>query len=306
MQNQAAQNTAVNSSTIKGDKKPAFLLEHSYWDIMPVTLGIFHFCYMIALFVLFPQLPMWALIPMGLFYSYLVAWNIESVAHNFVHNPYFKSRVLNRAFSLMESICIGFSQQFYKTVHIRHHIGNSDLPDKDGNTRDWFSIYRYGKNGEAENVWRYSLLGYFRGDDKMVFREMGRNNRVHDVRQAKIETYAYLGTFVLGFILNWKFMFFFLPFYYLGHVFSMMVGYYEHYMANPNVAIAWGVSTYGRFYNFFWMNNGYHAEHHYRPKIHWRKMKQLRQMIREKQHENNVHVIKYPHLLGFLQDRVAE
>jgi len=282
---------------------PRYLFAHAWWDVIPVLMGCAHLACQIALFLLFPHLPWWALIPLGLLYSYMIAWNIESVSHNFTHNMYFKSKLLNRLFSLVECLAIGFSQSFYRTVHIRHHIGNSDRPDAQGKTRDWFSIYRYGQDGQAENVWRYALFGFFRGDAKMVFAEMGKNGREAEVRWSKIEHAAFLGWFALGFLLNWKFMLYFLPFYYLGHVLSMMVGYYEHFQGNPDVPIAWGVSHYGFWYNLLWMNNGYHAEHHYRPKLHWTQMKALHRKIKDQQKEYGVYVIHVPHVFGFLQRR---
>lgn len=289
----------INSSVL-APRKPPFLLAYSWRDVFPVAMGLSHFSLQIWLFFMFPQLSWRVLIPLGFFYSYCIAWNIESVAHNFTHNKYFKSHVLNRAFSLIESLAIGFSQQFYKTVHRRHHIGNSDRPDAQGNTRDWFSIYRYGKNGAPEPVWKYSLLGMFRGSSE-IYQEMAKGGRkIDDVRWAKFEDGAHYAWFALGFILNWKFMLFFLPFYYLGHVMSMMVGYYEHYQANPDLPIAWGVSAYGKLYNFFWLNNGYHAEHHYRPRIHWTQMKKLHRAILSEDHARDIHVIKHSHLLGFL------
>ena len=289
----------VNSTQFK-THKPEYLLEHSWWDIIPVIMGVAHLALQISLLVLFPLLSWWLLIPLGLFYSYCIAWNIESVAHNFTHNNYFKAHWLNRAFSLVESLAIGFSQQFYKTVHRRHHIGNSDLPDDKGNTRDWFSIYKFGKEGRPEPILRYALLGPFRGPQADVYAEMAKGGRIADVRWAKFEDYAHYAWFALGFLLNWKFMLYFLPLYYLGHVFSMFVGYYEHYQANPDLPIAWGVSTYGWAYNFFWMNNGYHAEHHYRPRIHWTHMKKIREALRDHENVRAIHVIRHSHLLGFL------
>lgn len=288
------------SSATFATKKPNVLFEHSWWDMIPVSMGLLHFAFQIWLFVNFNQLSWWALIPLGFFYSYCIAWNIESVAHNFTHNNYFQSGRLNRAFSLIESLAIGFSQQFYKTVHRRHHIGNSDRPDANGNTQDWFSIYRYGKNGAPEPAWRYALFGMLRGSSE-IYQEMAKGGRkIDDVRWAKLEDAAHYAWFALGFLLNWKFMLYFLPFYYLGHVFSMLVGYYEHYQANPDLPIAWGVSTYGWLYNFLWLNNGYHAEHHYRPRIHWTKMKPLHEAILKEDHAKDIHVIRYSHLLGFL------
>jgi len=203
-------------------------------------------------------------------------------------------------FSLVESLAIGFSQQFYKTVHRAHHIGNSDRPNAEGKTYDWFSIYRYGKNGQAESVITYSLFGFFRGSPSEVYEQMGKGGRISDVRWSKFENIAFIGWFLLGFAINWKFMLYFLPFYYLGHVFSMMVGYYEHFQANPDLPIAWAVNSYSTSYNFFWLNNGYHAEHHYRPKLHWTQMKKLHSLLGQDQ-LNHIHTIKYSHLLGFIQ-----
>jgi fatty acid desaturase len=75
-------------------------------------------------------------------------------------------------------------------------------------------------------------------------------------------------------------MLFFLPFFYLGHCFSYLNGYFRHYGANPDKPIAWGVSSYGKLYNWIFFYNGYHAEHHFRPKVHWTKMEQFQRQIR--------------------------
>jgi hypothetical protein len=49
-----------------------------------------------------------------------------------------------------------------------------------------------------------------------------------------------------------------------------------------------------------WFNNGYHAEHHFRPKVHWTRMKQLHNEIAEAQSREGVRVIRPPHAFGFL------
>lgn len=135
----------------------------------------------------------------GLGYAYLIAWNINSVSHNFIHNPYFVSPALNRAYSLVLSLCMAFSQVMYDWVHTRHHIGNMDRPGPDGQTIDPISIYRYG-----------------------------------------------------------------------------------------------------RLYNWLWLNNGYHAEHHFRPRLHWTQMKKFHRDIAQRQQAARVRVINWPHCLGFL------
>lgn len=46
--------------------------------------------------------------------------------------------------------------------------------------------------------------------------------------------------------------------------------------------------------------NGYHAEHHFRPKVHWARLQAFRDQIVEQQRAAGVRVIKPPHALGFL------
>jgi len=89
------------------------------------------------------------------------------------------------------------------------------------------------------------------------------------------------------------------PFWYFGHCLSYLNGYYRHYGGNPDEPLAWGVSSYDKLYNWIWFFNGYHAEHHFRPKVHWTRMQALHDQIVEQQSTAGVRVIKPPHALGF-------
>src|SRR5947207_956837 len=111
---------------------------------------------------------------------------------------------------------------------------------------------------------------------------------------------AFPTTFVILGILNWHYICFLLPFYYFGHCLSYLNGYYRHYGGNPADPIAWGVSSYDKLYNWIWFYNGYHAEHHFRPKVHWTRIQAFRDQIIEQQRAAGVRVIKPPHALGFL------
>jgi fatty acid desaturase len=145
---------------LEQQKEEMKILQYSKWDAICVLCGFLHFAYVLTFFFVFPYAPWWVLVCMGLIYSVSVSWNINGVSHNLIHNPFFKSRILNRLFSIMESVTMGISQTFYKHVHHRHHMGNSDRPDEHGHTHDWISIYRHGHNGEAENPWSYIFLSY--------------------------------------------------------------------------------------------------------------------------------------------------
>jgi fatty acid desaturase len=142
-------------------------------------------------------------------------------------------------------------------------------------------------------------LSFFRDDPKAIFREIKKRN-AFSAYWGVFEIASWVTLVIIGFFLNWQFMIFYLPFYYFGHCLSYLNGYYRHFGGNPDEPIAWGVSSYDKLYNLIWFNNGYHAEHHYKPKVHWTKMHELHQQILEQQKKAGVRVIRPPHALGFL------
>ncbi len=292
-------------SSVTRTKTTSKIFAYSRWDALPVLAGVLHLAYLVLMFVVFDSTPWWGLVILGSIYAISISWNINSVSHNFIHNPYFRSNALNRLFGLVESLAIGFSQTFYDLVHMRHHTGNSDRRDEKGDTLDWLSIYRYGRNGKAENVWAFTFLSYFRDDAGETLRELKKRSPA-DACWGCFEVACWLGSWVVAAILNWKFMVFLVPFYYVGQSLSSLNGFYRHYGGNPDMPIAWGVSTYDWLYNFTWFNNGYHAEHHYRPRIHWTKMPDFHHEIKDEQQAAGVRVINGPHALGFLDPSLRD
>ena len=275
------------------------IFAHSNWDIIPVLAGIAHLFFVIWLFLHLPTLPLIASLPLLTLYAISISWNINGVSHNFLHNPYFNSHALNRAFSLVESLAIGFSQAFYTWVHNRHHSGNSDRPGENGDTIDWLSIYRHGENGQAENVWNYTLKSFFRDDVKALYKGLYKQSPAN-ARFGIIELGCLALMVIIMAFINLKFLLVMILFNYIGNCLSSLNGYFEHFGGNPDKPIAWGVSSYSRIYNLIWFNNGYHAEHHFRPRMHWTRMKTFHESIAKEQQEAGVHVIKHCHALGFL------
>jgi hypothetical protein len=51
-------------------------------------------------------------------------WTANTVAHNFIHTPFFRSRSLNRAFSFYLSALMGIPQELWRDRHLRHHRGD--------------------------------------------------------------------------------------------------------------------------------------------------------------------------------------
>jgi fatty acid desaturase len=280
---------------------------YSPWDAFPAVCGVLNAAFVVCFYLAFAywRAPWWVLICMGFTYSFSIGWNINSVCHNFVHNPFFRSPLLNRLFSLMQSLALGFSQVCYDAVHSRHHRGNSDRIGEDGETLDWASIYRHGHDDEAESAWTYTFLSYLREDPFAILREL-KTRDAAEARWGIIEIVGFMSFYIAMFFVNWKFMLFFIPFYYFGHCLSYLNGYYLHYAGDPDQPIAWGVSSYHKLYNWVWFNNGYHAEHHFRPKMHWTKMKEFQRQIAADQEQAGVRVIKPPHFMGFLDPDLPE
>src|SRR5439155_11485968 len=174
---------------------------------IPVICALAHTAYLGFIFAIFPHTPWWALIAMGFVYSVSISWNINGIAHNFIHNPYFVWSPLNRAFSWLLSVTMGFSQQFYELIHNRHHQGNSDRPDENGETLDPLSIYKHGHDGEAESAWTYTFFGYFRDDPKEIFRDIKKRSPFN-ARWGVFEIVSWVGLVIAGFFANWKFILF--------------------------------------------------------------------------------------------------
>jgi hypothetical protein len=64
--------------------------------------------------VLAPTIP---LIAIGLW------WNANTVAHNFIHRPFFGARRTNRAYALLLTLLLGLPQTAWRERHLAHHAG---------------------------------------------------------------------------------------------------------------------------------------------------------------------------------------
>lgn len=292
----------MTSDAIKIDRvtTDSRIFAFTRWDVLPFAAGLFHLAYFFTLFFLYPHTPLWIILILGFLYSLMINANINGVGHNFIHNPFFRSKLLNRLFAVTQSVACCFSQTYYDVVHMQHHKGNSDRKDENGDTIDWLSIYRHGHEDEAENPWSYVFLSFFRDNPAAIKRELRKRGEA-EVRWGNIELAAVVLTMIVMAWFNWRYVvFYFLPFFYLGHCFSYLNGYFRHYGADPDKPIAWGVSSYGKIYNWLFFYNGYHAEHHFRPKVHWTKMERFHEQINELQRQEGVRVIEHAHMLGFL------
>jgi len=281
--------------------RPVF--RHHAIDVFPALGGVAIVALILATFLCFDQLPWWALVPAFLAVAYTYLWNLQSISHNFIHNPFFTNVWLNRAYSVLETIALGVPHVLYHHYHMNHHFGDNDAKGPDGTTRDWSSIYRYGRGDAPESFWRYVLLSFWRVEVTPVIKVAARHRHLPQLAVESLVLGAFWTTMAL---VNWRyFVFFYLPSYYLGWMASYAEGYLEHYGCKPGNPFANSVSSYNWLYNLLWFNNGYHQEHHWDPKCHWTRMGELHQEIRPQLQSNGTRTLRGPHLTALVEDWLA-
>jgi fatty acid desaturase len=283
-------------------RTPIFF-RHNYYDVVPALCGVGIFVLIGWTFLGFATLPWWVLALAFIAIAWSYCWNMQCISHNFIHNAFFKNDWLNRAYSVLLSLDLGVPHVLYHHYHLNHHWGDSDAVGPDGTTRDWSSIYRFGKDGKPESFWKYCLVSFFRVEAGPVLKVAYRN---HHLPQVVVESLA-LGAFWIGMALvNWRyFVFFYLPSYYLGWVLSYAEGYLEHYGCQPGNQYANSASSYNFLYNLLWFNNGYHQEHHWDPKMHWTRMDELHHQIKGQLAANHTRTLRGPHITAFFEDWVT-
>ncbi|HJZ72838.1 MAG TPA: fatty acid desaturase [Vicinamibacterales bacterium] len=52
-----------------------------------------------------------------------VWWNANTVAHHFIHRPFFRHRLANHACAAALSVLLGFPQSLWRERHLAHHAG---------------------------------------------------------------------------------------------------------------------------------------------------------------------------------------
>jgi fatty acid desaturase len=276
------------------------IFRYSSADALPALCGVGIVALLLGTFLFFSSLPWWILVPAFIAVAWSYCWNMQCISHNFIHNPYFSNDRLNQAFGVLESLALGVPHVLYHHYHMNHHFGDNDAKGPDGTTKDWSSIYRYGAHDRPESFWKYVFISFFRVEVAPVVKVAARN---HHLPQLALETVALTAFWSAMLVVDWRyFVVFYLPSYYLGWVLSYAEGYLEHFRAQPGNQFANSVSSYNLLYNFLWFNNGYHQEHHWDPKMHWTKMRQLHEHLKPQLTANHTRILRGPHFTALIED----
>ncbi|HKV65855.1 MAG TPA: fatty acid desaturase, partial [Rhodanobacteraceae bacterium] len=181
----------MNTATVKPRR---FFFAYTGWDVIPALMVLGHVAFLAWLFFGFHHTPWWVWIPCAFIYSISISWSINGPSHSFIHNEFFKWAWLNRVYSFLFSLVDGFSQEWYRSVHLRHHVGNMDRV-RNGTTIDPISIYRHGKDGKPENVWAYTFLSFFRDDIGECYTRL-KEKHPWRARWVRIEMVTFLAVYL--------------------------------------------------------------------------------------------------------------
>jgi len=284
-------------------KRPFF--RYSPWDALPALCGVAQVAFLLGTFLASPTLPWGALVPPSWSWPSPTAGTCSCISHNFIHNPYFSSAWLNRAYGVLESFAIGMPHQLYHHYHLNHHAGDNDAKGPDGTTRDWSSTYRYGKGDQPEPFWRYCLLSFWRVEVGPVLRVAVRHGRAN-VLQVLAETLA-LAAFwvVMALVVRRYFLFFYLPSFYLGWTLSTPRATWNitapspaTLSPTPSAPTTASTTSCGSTTATTRSTTG-------TPRRHWTRMPQLHQKIRPHLEANGTKVLRGPHLTGLIEDFLA-
>ena len=101
----------ARSTTVDRGPRFAGVLRHSPWDAVLVGLSLVHAAMLLGV----PSIPV---VGVGLW------WTANTTAHNFIHTPFFRSRGLNRLYSVYLTMLMGIPQSLWRARHLRHHRGD--------------------------------------------------------------------------------------------------------------------------------------------------------------------------------------
>lgn len=243
------------------------MLKHHKNDALLVIIALIQVTLLIAPFIVDMSVPVLSILV--LINVLLLGTNYQCVAHNFIHNPFFHSKILNQAFSILNTLCLGIPQSLYRVHHLEHHRHNNH-PEKDES-----STYKFGTNGQEENIFLYSTVGILRTPMGPLYKSARKQSPLIVIELVSLILFVT----ILG-LINWKLLLgYVVSSYILGQVFALWENYCEHHFADFNDRKRDSVSCYNSLYNFLWFNNGYHQEHHFSPQVHWTKIQAVKEKL---------------------------
>lgn len=176
-----------------------------------------------------------------------------------------KSKIIDRLIDFVYSILTGLPFNFYYLLHTNHHVYDNETED--------FTTTIKRENGEiiAKNIFYYGFFWFKSNRKPLEMMEKGIKEGYFSKKRrykSKIELLMILLFEIVIGIFSWKLLLLYFALVYFGWLFISLHNYGQHLPNKKGIDI--GNSYYNKLYNFVFVNNGLHYEHHKFPiKKYW-------------------------------------
>ncbi len=183
--------------------------------------------------------------------------------HNHTHRATFGSRWLNRLFDLWLTLLTGTSTTGIRVAHQVLHHGRNQSPD------DLVRVSLVAKHSATRALLTYVPL-VVRETWKCGACNLGDKRRGALYSALLQERFALWIFITFGLILDWQRFLITFPLPWLvSQWFLVAVNLPQHDGCDASSQWAHSRDVVGRWGNWLFLNNGFHAAHHERPSLHW-------------------------------------
>lgn len=201
--------------------------------------------------------------------------------HFHVHHKS-KNKFLNRLKDFYATIHLGMPFHLYQMQHLNHHLYNNEIGD-------FTSTYmQIGDAVQAKPLWRYVLLFWVSDGRKNQFKIAKNQGYLSQPDRLKIRWEGIFNLIILGLICywDWHYTIVFGIMIYFGWSLIALHNYGQHLPVEKQGIL--GFSYYGKIYNWLFLNNGLHYEHHRQPATHYWDLKNIKNKAG---HNDHIHLI---------------
>ncbi len=190
---------------------------------------------------------------------------VFAIAHNHVHLPIFKSKILNRLMCYWITCFYGYPIFAWVPTHVwNHHKYNN----KQG---DIMATYRYSEKNNMLNLLTYPLISIYHQQKSIynylnILWKIRRNEFYFCLSQYFILALAFL----TACLINWKkaVLYMLIPQQIILYM-ILVINYIYHVHADEESEYNHSRNFTGAIINLLWLNSGYHTVHHNNMTLHW-------------------------------------
>ncbi len=220
----------------------------------------------------------------GLFMNF----SLHITIHHFVHFKY-SNRLMNILFESLYTLNLGLPFNFYQMQHFNHHRYDNSIGD--------FSSTWILKENKIvpKGLFRYVFMWWVPSGVNMIVKAESEGYLSIKEKKKLLPQLILIGALyiLIGLINPWYCLMYIIMIY-IGWSLISLTNYGQHLPRKYGEEFTYSYS--GRWYNFFFFNNGLHHEHHKEPNLNYNELK-----------NSKVNPLFVPHLLASLfKERVMK